>query len=315
MSELYHEGVKGQRWGVRHGPPYPLNQNRKSLGSLPVKSRDGLSKRELKKIKKQSAKALKQVDKKGTRSQYYRDKHTIPKGTTFYRSVETDRDIQNGGKLGDGPTYVSYIDVDRKHYHGFMVKGKDKTATEYKLNLKEDLTVPSRNELKEVVLDVVKKNPKLKKDIVNGMFDYFMPKDRDQIERVELLTAFQFQTANEKAKWKDYVDSVVKNTFNDKSVNEAFLMTAKSFVARPKVKEMVIKELKSRGYNAMTDEAGVTNGEGVDPLIVFDSKVFDVVGKQKIDYAQASKSSLDYNQYRTKKYRAEKKNYDWFEDW
>lgn len=23
-DELYHHGIKGQRWGVRHGPPYPL---------------------------------------------------------------------------------------------------------------------------------------------------------------------------------------------------------------------------------------------------------------------------------------------------
>ena len=24
-DELYHHGIKGQRWGVRNGPPYPLN--------------------------------------------------------------------------------------------------------------------------------------------------------------------------------------------------------------------------------------------------------------------------------------------------
>jgi hypothetical protein len=23
-DELYHHGIKGQKWGVRHGPPYPL---------------------------------------------------------------------------------------------------------------------------------------------------------------------------------------------------------------------------------------------------------------------------------------------------
>lgn len=23
--ELYHHGIKGQQWGVRNGPPYPLN--------------------------------------------------------------------------------------------------------------------------------------------------------------------------------------------------------------------------------------------------------------------------------------------------
>lgn len=25
MNELYHHGIRGQRWGVRNGPPYPIN--------------------------------------------------------------------------------------------------------------------------------------------------------------------------------------------------------------------------------------------------------------------------------------------------
>lgn len=28
--ELYHYGIKGQKWGVRNGPPYPLKESRKS---------------------------------------------------------------------------------------------------------------------------------------------------------------------------------------------------------------------------------------------------------------------------------------------
>lgn len=26
-SELYHHGVKGQQWGIKNGPPYPIDQN------------------------------------------------------------------------------------------------------------------------------------------------------------------------------------------------------------------------------------------------------------------------------------------------
>ncbi len=26
MSELYHHGIKGQEWGVKNGPPYPLDK-------------------------------------------------------------------------------------------------------------------------------------------------------------------------------------------------------------------------------------------------------------------------------------------------
>lgn len=31
-NELYHHGIKGQTWGIRNGPPYPLNQDSKDSG-------------------------------------------------------------------------------------------------------------------------------------------------------------------------------------------------------------------------------------------------------------------------------------------
>ena len=30
-NELYHHGIKGQRWGKRNGPPYPLSEDDHSL--------------------------------------------------------------------------------------------------------------------------------------------------------------------------------------------------------------------------------------------------------------------------------------------
>lgn len=28
-NELYHHGIKDQRWGIRNGPPYPLSKDKK----------------------------------------------------------------------------------------------------------------------------------------------------------------------------------------------------------------------------------------------------------------------------------------------
>lgn len=37
-SELYHHGIKGQKWGVRNGPPYPLNASDKSASEKRLSS-------------------------------------------------------------------------------------------------------------------------------------------------------------------------------------------------------------------------------------------------------------------------------------
>lgn len=56
-NELYHHGITGQEWGVRHGPPYPLNRethNRVVSGEgLKVRG-STISKSEPKKIKSKS---------------------------------------------------------------------------------------------------------------------------------------------------------------------------------------------------------------------------------------------------------------------
>ena len=34
MPELYHHGIKGQKWGVQNGPPYPLKLSDKAYKTL-----------------------------------------------------------------------------------------------------------------------------------------------------------------------------------------------------------------------------------------------------------------------------------------
>ena len=34
MNELYHHGIKGQRWGVRNGPPYPIENKTMPKGTV-----------------------------------------------------------------------------------------------------------------------------------------------------------------------------------------------------------------------------------------------------------------------------------------
>ena len=36
-SELYHHGIQGQKWGIRNGPPYPLESGKGSSRSVKEK--------------------------------------------------------------------------------------------------------------------------------------------------------------------------------------------------------------------------------------------------------------------------------------
>ena len=42
-NELCHHGIDGQKWGVRNGPPYPLN--RTSSGVIKTVDKDNLEKK------------------------------------------------------------------------------------------------------------------------------------------------------------------------------------------------------------------------------------------------------------------------------
>lgn len=43
-SYLYHHGVKGQKWGVRNGPPYPINRGKPVIPKVfRIKTYDGIN--------------------------------------------------------------------------------------------------------------------------------------------------------------------------------------------------------------------------------------------------------------------------------
>ena len=63
LDELYHHGIKGQKWGVRNGPPYPLS-SKVSTGKR-LKSSIGKSGVKKKITKSEAVKVIKDSDKIG----------------------------------------------------------------------------------------------------------------------------------------------------------------------------------------------------------------------------------------------------------
>lgn len=242
-TTLCHEGIKGMRWGIQNGPPYPLN-------------------RQLSKAIKAQQKEADKLANTGVRDDIYRQKHTIPAGTTMYR-VTPGKEAH-----ADGTTYVTYLEPDRRHYRGGWIRSNGNTgkAYEHTFTLKKDLTVPSRQELKEVINQVVRQNKANIDATVNSWFDIVYGGRAGDV--------LAYMAAEQGKSQKQIVNQNIKN-FMKMSVDDAYYFTAQSLGKNLGVREQVINELKRRGYNAMVDEASVGGQsgwgrEGVDPLIIFD---------------------------------------------
>ena len=242
QNELYHHGIKGMKWGVRR------YQNKD--GSLTSAGKKQALRRQ-KDINKQANKAE-------SRSNLTRER-TIPAGTKMYRTSV------NPNERLEGFTYVSYLDVDRNHYNGGWIRKTSgaKKAYEYEFELKDDLRIPSREEQRKVINEVVNSNKKHINEVVKSYVDQIIPKGSWDYYEME---------SQYKGGVKGFTKEIIDG-WKDKTPEEAAYTVCQSLGLAPNVKKEIISKLKNKGYNAMTDEASVSGRnnflkEGYDSLII-----------------------------------------------
>lgn len=288
--ELYHHGIKGQRWGIRRFQQYPKGYT----GDGKFIAKGGSNYRQYKKI-----------------SDHVHEDHVIPKGTKVYRMTMVDKET------GEGSTYVTYQKADRDFYKLWIAQNKEVTY-EKEFDLAEDLNVPSRETVRKAYADAIKD---IGKQTVENAAKEFIIGDRvrgnwkeaekDYVKSVKLvggdetnlgmnhigndlieLTNRQTgkpigmnvspQQLDQMIKYSDakYTYDNIMGMVKDKTMSD-FAIGMGTLTHNPKLKERMIKDLSSQGYNAMADEAGmgtITRGSGskevtreaVEPLIVFD---------------------------------------------
>ena len=244
-------------------------------------------------------------------------RHTIPKGTVMYRSTVDANESITGNK------YVTYLPPDRDLYRGTYVnnlkvnsgKTVDSKVYENTYVLKDDLKVPSREEVKNIIKDFKENDKNNQIAIENGKafcknfigYNTWTAVDMVSSKYDEEGKPYpegekEYRKAVDEIH-KEIVSNYVKR-YGDVTIDELFIDTTRSFGTSEKNRSRVINELKKRGYNAMVDEAGVgsnKNGrEGVDPLIIFDGdKFLNKISTTEIDDKTRRKADKDHmNWYR-----------------
>lgn len=222
----------------------------------------------------------------------------------MYRVTGTENSDISDGKS----TYVTYLALDRLYYQSGAWNRTDewKQGYEHEMVLNEDLKIPSREQVKKTVQEVVRKNPTLVEESTKGWINNRIPEG--SIYYYQSFWDDSIKGVNKK--WvEDYIKKTV-NSMKDKTLDEAFLIHMSGLGSSPKTKEAIINSLKKQGYNAMVDESGVGVNikEGIDPLIIFDSKSLTNIRSDKIsDYTQYGA----YDAYTSWTNRARRKNESW----
>lgn len=332
--ELYHHGIKGQRWGVRR-----------------FQNRDGT--RIATHRKTYTTFGANRQDKT------LGERHRIPKGTKIYRATT------NNNENNTGSTYVTYQDSDRQFYNYYVnsyAKQRGEKTYEKQYELTEDLNIPSREEVKDayqkavtelgrkcveqaaekfIIGDSVYQQDlaRAKKDYaqVKAMMDKSAKRDdltiidrrnpsneleyvlakKDSNGRVVFdpkkglitygkpVTSLQFENATIYKSRADVYHNIMDKV-KDKTMSE-YALGMGTLTKNPKVKEHMMKTLSAKGYNAIVDEAGIgtitTDGkhvtrEGQETLIVFDrSKTLKEAKTKEVNDSKA------YNDYITSQQR------------
>ncbi len=244
-DELAHHGIKGQRWGVKNGPPYPL-----SGGDFSQSEREAIKK------------------KKHRKYSIYNKKHydmQIKAGNTI-STLSYDKDRTKNADM----FYAVSNKGDRHFYNVFfnhpMPKEDGGVALKYRITntATKDIDVASEDSGAEIFKDLYRND----RDFYNYVTD------KDRMRELFVKDKYKFKGYRESAKVLDKIDSGEEVT--DKDVKTLYRMFNYTIPAQGKdienQRKKFFDEAKKRGYEALLDTNDAIYGgfKAKTPIIVID---------------------------------------------
>lgn len=262
-SELYHHGIKGQQWGVKNGPPYPLSGGQFTRSE----KHDSYKKR----IRKYSLYNKKHFDR------------TIEKSDTI-QTLSYDRNrTQNTDMF-----YAVSTNKDRHYYNAFFNKKvSDGNKSFYKFRIinkvKSDIDVASEDSGSKVFMELYSKN----RDFYNFV------RDPKRMESYFVKDKYKFKGYREAL---DSLNKLRNETPSDKDLKMVYRMF--NYIIPSSGKDVLnqrskfFKSLGEKGYSAVLDTNDAIYGgfKADSPIIVFD---LEKITRKSAD--RISKSSKRYS--------------------
>ena len=257
---IQHHGIRGQQWGVKNGPPYPLGGGDYSPSEKKEKYKKRL----------------------GFNSEYNK-KHfdtTLSKKNTTLSTLSYDKNRTKNSDM----FYASHTRLDNHLYNGFFnspissiiqnENGKTATSYQYKFRinnrLKNDVKVASEDSGARKFMELYKKDRDFYNFVrdTNRMQNYFVK------EKYGFRAYREAKTELDKLQNKSYTPSETEmkkiyRLFNHVIPYAGDKRGAKD-VANQRAK--FFKELKADGYGAVLDTNDALYGKfkATSPVIVFD---------------------------------------------
>lgn len=228
---LYHHGIKGQRWGVKNGPPYPLDASdysasEKRKGSPKNKSKNG--ERDFSYAKTSNASV--RINKDGSK--------TFPKGFVFNRVGKNYMNTNRSGGL-----YVSYGKDDAARYTKYL--GPTRLNKLFRQN--------KATTIQHIVVDKPLKMPS-DTDVAKTTAKYLLSNDKAFEKFQNSIYPWSYTLDLTKTVSKQDVELALKNPTGKEGVRMAFSVV--SFFGDPKFSnetQAVYSDFRKQGFDAIPD--------------------------------------------------------------